>query len=1280
MAFPIWITPAGDLGVIPELEYYEKVLDSYSATGGTITYSHISGILPTGLQIASSGKIQGIPVAPREGDQNTEYRFSVRATHSTGGVADRSFTITVTNIAPPTIFPKSGSKVLNITGNAITATAGTYITQAASGANAYVTSDVTNSVRIPISYVGTLNFITGRGNLRVGGTAVSSYPVSIESSNYYLGEFLDGTVVDYQLQTVEFLPGKQVAWSLIGGELPPGLTLTTDGLITGYTRIQTVNSPSGTPEWGINPWDYLGWDFPARAIDKNYTFTVQTYDGVNYDIVTYRMLVRAKTGITADSTLISADTVVLYYDSNGNPVSLLVSTGAKHDPILITGTRTLPPQTQGTYLAYQFQAVGNVANGKTYDLDGDEVNFAIPSTVASGYDYLANASPSTIYVSQTPVAGFFTVSSDSEEGLGDDLVPGVTVKFPNAGDAWTEGTINANVIVGFTGGNLLATVSIGDFITQPASGANATVSNVTVGFANDVLGLVYNTSTPFLLDNLSGNIVINGGTPTIFYPIDVRAIGVTDSGTLTPEGTGFDEDLFDQGSQGILTGFTIDAETGWLYGNLPATTDSVSTYQFQVYAYKKDYPNYQSGIKTFSITVLADFITWSTPSRLGTLQNGELCDLRVVADDPQNRRLFYSLDAVSSSKNNPGYGAAGTAVLDPVTGEVLDITIDAQGQGYTYAPVITILSSTGVNAQAIATVLEGKITNITVVSPGIGYTDGDTEIRFDGIGNRLPQGLRLYNDGTIQGRVSFQLFKLDNDVISFDGGTTTFDREYVFTVMAADQTGSIDTMKTFIISLVNRNDAPYENVYLKALPSRAERETFTALIQNPVLFPPELIYRKDDPSFGVADEIKFLFLPGVQANSLAEYMNAVDTNHFRKRLLFGEIKTAVAVDDEFNDQYEVVYVEILDSATNADGDTAPNVIDLSRLITNPYLYGSGSYNVAYPNAFENMSSELVNTLGYENKGALPKWMTSNQPNPNNPDQFLGPLGFTRAVVLAYTVPGAADKIAYRLRNYGFNLNSVEFDIDRYQVDNILSQYYDSTTSTWDKAAEVTFDRYPLLPSHFVDKGVVNYAVDIPFERLYNKSKDYIIANGGIDGIVDFQTGDKVIFKTQQFTVQYDAGDLADYNYGWNKVLETWEQYGWDQVSPSVHQSWDPATTVPGYNEHNLNSSVRDERISIWTINIDSNNLVTLTSTTEIAFYDKVYVRNGSNYGGTNMYYNPTVATNKVIPEWTVIPQQISTTYTTFDGNGTRFFDNKDIYAAPGSGDKYISFPRIGVFT
>ena len=108
MAYPQWITPAGNLGIVPSAEYYQYALDAFTTAGGTLAYARVSGILPPGIQITTAGVLQGIPVSTAGPDLNQTYTFTVRVTNTSDGLlADRTFQLTITNVAPPQIVPRN---------------------------------------------------------------------------------------------------------------------------------------------------------------------------------------------------------------------------------------------------------------------------------------------------------------------------------------------------------------------------------------------------------------------------------------------------------------------------------------------------------------------------------------------------------------------------------------------------------------------------------------------------------------------------------------------------------------------------------------------------------------------------------------------------------------------------------------------------------------------------------------------------------------------------------------------------------------------------------------------------------------------------------------------------------------------------------------------------------------------------------------------------------------------------------------------------------------------
>ena len=1402
MSLPKWLTPAGNLGIVPELEYYEFPLDAYDTAGGEIIFYRVSGRLPPGIQInTANDRLQGIPISTAGPDLNQTYTFTIRAENVitfTGSISAK--VLTVTSVTAGTIQPGQ-----IITGTDIT-TGTTILTQVSGTTGGVGTYTVDISQTIASTEITTTDGIVDR---TFSLTITNVAPPVIVNKNIHLGTFFDGSLVDIQLTAVEFVVEDNLVWRLKGGELPTGVSITSDGLLTGYIRPVPAVGPSSDPDWDDSAWDLLPWDPPVGTTSKTYEFNIEVTDGVNYDVSNYTLYVYPRSAYKADSTLITADADTSIGDD------LTTDTGSRHEPIITTMQSELYPQRADNYFQFNFDAI---------DLDGDVLEWTVPAISSGAFDEQLLTTSSIDYVAAIPdsgnlYAGAWPLATISDTAatmylysgnvitanVGDyitqtisganarvtanvtntDVIPilningtnfftsrgnislngaevvqsvganvanilapgGWNIIWSNVGvvpdsvstgepvvvldysepnltdgdtiqilyenpltlqDTWYTATVNKHSSITLEG-NAVVTATPGDYITQTISGANATVTAISAttgtltisgnlmysAVIGDVITQLGNTGTATVTGNVtnvnqipvaytsgvwtlgSGNLQINGSNVAVYptntvaktniniyyntvYDFEVRSldstaipsingtstnsqitsinsVGVT-VGSLSTQGeVGFDEGRFDQGTLELPEGLTIQPETGWLTGILPAQTINEVTYNFSVVVGKRDYPGYTSD-KLFSLTVLGDpnnTITWLTPTDLGTIENGKICDIDLKAISSRGKTLFYR-----------------------------------------YADNATI---------------------------------------------RLPQGLKLTSEGALIGRVSFEVFTIDAGECTIDGNDTTFDNTYTFTVTAEDSFTELSADRTFTIRVIPKNIKPYENLYLKALLSQDQRDLYTDLTLDQSIFPRTLIYRTEDPNFGVQAGIKTLFLPGLAPSSLEDYAVAASNNHFKKKLRFGEIKTAVAVDSSYDvielatgniigtfrddigfvptdfsqgytpqatipdrtvldgehTKYEVVYIEISDENTNSSGRGPADTIDLTGVIETPYYDVSGnSYVTAYPNAFSNMQDRMAGELGYANKGALPDWMTSRQPDGRV-------LGFTRAVVLAYTKAGESDRIAYRLKTSGFKFNQLDFTVDRYQVDNIYSDNFDIVNDTYYTSTETTFDRYPTVSSVFTDAGTVDYAINLPFESVNMRSVQSIRDLGGFDGIRGFRSGQRLVFAEQEFSQGIFLGD--SYNQGWSDVETLWsgdDLWDWDAntATTSDDLGWDAAEYVTGYNEHNLDPTVPNRRIGVWEININADNLVELIFVQEIDFNDKLYVRNGYTYGGTNIYFDPVVKPNKLIPNYSIIPQEIQIVSTQFDGNGTRFLDYRDEYTVPESGDKYIKFAKTGVFT
>jgi len=363
---------------------------------------------------------------------------------------------------------------------------------------------------------------------------------------------------------------------------------------------------------------------------------------------------------------------------------------------------------------------------------------------------------------------------------------------------------------------------------------------------------------------------------------------------------------------------------------------------------------------------------------------------------------------------------------------------------------------------------------------------------------RIPQGLQLLSNGLISGRTSFDFFSINRHIseIRFDSGTNTYDSKFTFTVIAEDATGQVYSEKEFSLVVKNVNQRPFENLYLKALLPAGLRQVFRSIVTDENLSSTDLIYRPNDPYFGVHLDLTMLVQAGIRAETAAHYVDAMSDHHIDKKVNFGTIRKAVARKIDGSIKYEVLYVDVLDyNSANRPGE----IISVSKntgidygtlaspgrdiddyhsvddritrtddfgLITSDDLTGE---NTVYTNSFANMAKD-IERIGYEFQGALPEWMLSVQPETNQP------LGLTRGLVLAYANPGQGDKLLYRyqaaLEQSGFSvgdiMNSFKFTADRYQWDRTLSENYNAGSNSFVRSQTTTFDRIPSVG--VVDKG------------------------------------------------------------------------------------------------------------------------------------------------------------------------------------------------------------------
>ena len=144
-----------------------------------------------------------------------------------------------------------------------------------------------------------------------------------------------------------------------------------------------------------------------------------------------------------------------------------------------------------------------------------------------------------------------------------------------------------------------------------------------------------------------------------------------------------------------------------------------------------------------------------------------------------------------------------------------------------------------------------------------------------------------------------------------------------------------------------------------------------------------------------------------------------------------------------------MYSEVVDDLVNNNDQS------VSKQVVLPFpLNANDSTEIdsVYPNSLQNMRDQVIDVVG-QVSNVLPRWMLSTQPDGRT-------LGFTRAWVIAYTNTGFSGQIAYNINTqFRGNLNTIDFEADRYELDNLLTKNWDRDGQHWipDPPTLTTFD-------------------------------------------------------------------------------------------------------------------------------------------------------------------------------------------------------------------------------
>jgi hypothetical protein len=390
-----------------------------------------------------------------------------------------------------------------------------------------------------------------------------------------------------------------------------------------------------------------------------------------------------------------------------------------------------------------------------------------------------------------------------------------------------------------------------------------------------------------------------------------------------------------------------------------------------------------SAEKTFTVEIIGEIesaINWLTPSDRGTIKPN------------QPSRIFVEAESLL-------YG--GRVAYEFVSG--------------TLPPGLTFLP-TGI--------IEGKVKQFADAD-GPGLTRFYEKKDSDG-----------FNTATDESTLVFRDFS-----VSYDGNTTTFDKKFTFTVRARDSVNFATLNRTFFFTVISDNQKTFANLYVKAFQEKDKRLKWYDFITDSTIFKPDDIYRYGDTNYGIQTDLKVLVFAGIESTEAVTYVQAMSRNHYRKRLLFNDVKMAKAKDPVTQETiYEVIYVDIVDEYEK-NGKSVNQTVELSNTIKSKVLVSYDAIKVdsdipfasdsdhqrVFPNSVKNMRKR-IQEVGDRDRELLPLWMRSIQ------DTASFETGYVKSLVLCYAKPGRSEDIMARIKAAKFDFKLINFVADRYIID------------------------------------------------------------------------------------------------------------------------------------------------------------------------------------------------------------------------------------------------------
>ena len=533
--------------------------------------------------------------------------------------------------------------------------------------------------------------------------------------------------------------------------------------------------------------------------------------------------------------------------------------------------------------------------------------------------------------------------------------------------------------------------------------------------------------------------------------------------------------------------------------------DTISKRKFKIYVVGEDYLRADNTIAFASsgvFTVDGSYLhnpVWLTPENLGLHRaNNYLTIVLDCYDAVELGPIVYTLDPVNPDTTPsvipPGLTLDlvtselfGVVPYQPTVTETYKFTVTATRYGLnneiafakrtftirTLGEVDSVL--TWDSSEYLGVIDANFISNLKVSATSI--IEGATVV-YSLLSGSLPPGLDLQLDGEITGKVN-QYGSLNTPGIitfsdgpytnqTFDGGTTSVDKKYTFTIKAQDQFGYSSITRKFILDVDTPNDKLYSNIVARTFMTREKRNKLYTFLNNGNTFPASSIYRPNDLNFGIQRDLLMTVYSGIETKTAGQYVSAMGLNHKKKRFIFGNIKVAKAKIPGTNDVvYEVIYVEMIDPLEKGKTYLSPSLKGLARdpktiTVDSSNSLWAGRENMAalektepfaprpdnritidqtnllvsdsnptkrFPSSMSLWRKQL-STVGATERNYLPLWMRSIQ------DESKQEIGFVLAVPICYCKPGTSADVLLNIKYSGFDFKDLDYTVDRYIIDSV----------------------------------------------------------------------------------------------------------------------------------------------------------------------------------------------------------------------------------------------------